>query len=203
MHLPPETMFERETKPKAVIWDLDGTLSNDKARAHFVEVEQGRKRDWRSYFDAIDEDPPIAASMVLLRALHRDGIRIVFLTGRPEYTRPKTESWLRANGLTEYDHLLMRPEGEFRPAGEFKVDEIRRLQEEYELVCAFEDRIDVAEHLRQVGVPVFLFGAGAEAAAEALEIADIAQEELDARRAFEGSEEPSSRSGEGVPGESS
>lgn len=171
-------MARAEQKKKAVIWDLDGTLSDDTARAHFVEVEQGRKRDWKSYFDAIDEDPPIAASMEILHALHAQGTRIIFLTGRPEYTRPKTERWLQANGLTEYDHLLMRPEGEYRPAGEFKVDEIRQLRERYELVCAFEDRIDVAEHLRLEGVPVFLFGAGAEAAAEALEVLGMEQEEL-------------------------
>jgi beta-phosphoglucomutase-like phosphatase (HAD superfamily) len=167
-----------EHKPKAVIWDLDGTLADDRARAHFVEVEQGRKRDWTSYFDAIDEDPPIAASMVLLHALRASGVRIVFLTGRPEYTRPKTERWLEANGLTDYDHLLMRPEGEYRPAGEFKAEEIERLRSTYELVCAFEDRIDVAEELRMAGVPVFLFGAGAEAAAEALEVLGMEQEDL-------------------------
>ncbi len=60
--------------------------------------------------------------------------------------------------------------GEQRPAGYFKADAVERLRNEYELVCAFEDRIDVAEHLRQAGVPVFLYGAGAEAAAEALEV---------------------------------
>ncbi len=171
-------MAEAEQKRQAVIWDLDGTLADDRARAHYVEVEQGRKRDWQSYFDAIDEDPPIAASMVLLQALRAQGVRIIFLTGRPEYTRPKTERWLQANGLTDYDHLIMRPEGEYRPAGLFKVDEIERLRDRYELVCAFEDRIDVAEHLRQAGVPVFLFGAGAEAAAEALEVLGMEQEEL-------------------------
>ncbi len=165
-------------KPKAVVWDLDGTLSDDRARAHFVEVEQGRKRDWRSYFDAIDEDPPIAASMEILRALHAQGLRIVFLTGRPEYTRPKTERWLQANGLTDYDRLLMRPGREFRPAGEFKVEVIASLREEFELVCAFEDRIDVAEALRLAGLPVFLYGAGAEAAAEALEVLDTDQDDL-------------------------
>jgi beta-phosphoglucomutase-like phosphatase (HAD superfamily) len=168
----------RSTKTKAVVWDLDGTLSDDKARAHFVEVEQGRSRDWKSYFDAIDEDPPIAASMEILRALHAQGIRIVFLTGRPEYTRPKTERWLHANGLTDYDHLLMRPEGEFRPAGFFKVDVIESLRDQYELVCAFEDRIDVADALRDAGIPVFLYGAGAEAAAEALEVLDVRQDDL-------------------------
>lgn len=174
-------MTEREHKPKAVVWDLDGTLSDDRARAHFVEVEQGQKRDWHSYFDAIDEDPPIAASMELLHALHAAGLRIVFLTGRPEFTRPKTERWLKANGLTEYDHLLMRPEGERRHAGEFKTEVIERLRQDYELVCAFEDRIDVAEHLRRNGLPVFLYGAGAEAAAEALEVLDAEQDELASR----------------------
>ena len=166
------------TLPRAVIWDLDGTLSDDRARAHFVEVEEGRERDWESYFDAIDEDPPIAASIELLHALRAHGVRIVYLTGRPEFTRPKTERWLKANGLDEYDVLRMRPAGERRHAGRFKVDEVARLREEYEIVCAFEDRIDVAEHLRQAGVPVFLYGAGAEAAAEALEVLDMEQEEL-------------------------
>lgn len=163
---------------RAVIWDLDGTLSDDRARAHFVEVAKGRKRDWRSYFDAIEEDPPIAASIAILGALHKDGFRIVYLTGRPEYTRPQTERWLRANGLEDYDLLLMRPAGERRPAGEFKKDVLDLLREKYELVCAFEDRIDVAEHLREAGVPVFLYGAGAEAAAEALEILDVEQDDL-------------------------
>jgi phosphoglycolate phosphatase-like HAD superfamily hydrolase len=165
-------------QPRAVIWDLDGTLADDRARAHFVEVEEGRQRDWESYFDAIEEDPPIAASIAILHALYRDGFRVIFLTGRPEYTRPQTERWLKANGLEDHDLLLMRPDGERRPAGEFKVEVLDDLKAEYEIVCAFEDRIDVAEHLRKVGVPVFLYGAGAEAAAEALEILDIEQEEL-------------------------
>ncbi len=169
---------EPEPKVRAMIWDLDGTLTDDKARAHSVEVEQGRARDWKSYFDAIDTDPPIAASMEVLRSMHAAGIRIIFLTGRPEYTRPKTERWLKANGLTDYDALVMRPGGDFRPAGFFKVEAVARLRREYELVCAFEDRIDVAEALRQAGVPVFLYGAGAEAAAEALEALDVRQDDL-------------------------
>jgi predicted secreted acid phosphatase len=165
-------------KPRAVVWDLDGTLADDRARAHFVEVERGRERDWKSYFDAIDTDPPIAASMEILHALRAYGVRIVFLTGRPDFTRAKTERWLQANGLTGYDLLLMRPEGETRHAGSFKVDEIAKLRDRYELVCAFEDRIDVAEDLRVSGLPVFLYGAGAEAAAEALEVLDLTEDEL-------------------------
>jgi len=168
----------RGGRPRAVVWDLDGTLSDDRARAHFVEVEQGGARDWESYFDAIDTDAPIAASMEVLRALHAAGIRILFLTGRPEHTRPRTERWLRANGLTEYDALIMRPRDERRPAGFFKADEVARLRRDYELVCAFEDRIDVADHLREAGIPVFLYGAGMEAAAEALEVLDVRQDDL-------------------------
>ncbi len=171
-------MEPRKTKPRAVIWDLDGTLSDDRARAHFVEVERGKQRDWKSYFDAIGDDPPIAASMEVLRAMHAAGIRIVFLTGRPDNTRRTTQLWLKANGLTEYDRLVMRPAGEFRPAGRFKVDEVEKLRREYELVCAFEDRIDVADALREAGVPVFLYGGGALAAAEALEALDADQDEL-------------------------
>lgn len=167
------------TRPKAVLWDLDGTLADDRARAHFVEVERGRARDWDSYFDAVDQDAPIAASIEVLHALRAAGVRIVYLTGRPEFTREKTLRWLKANGLDQFDRLVMRPsEGDWRPAGDFKTDRIRELREEYELVCAFEDRIDVAEALRRAGVPVFLYGAGAEAAAEALEVLRVDQDEL-------------------------
>ena len=155
--------------PQAIIFDLDGTLSDDRARAHFVEVEAGRKRDWQSYFDAMTEDPPIAASIAILHAMRKDGFRVLYLTGRPEYTRPLTEQWLKANGLDEYDRLLMRPDGERRPASEFKVEVIEKLRDEYQIVCAFEDRLDVADALRTGGTPVYLFGAGAEAAAEAVE----------------------------------
>jgi beta-phosphoglucomutase-like phosphatase (HAD superfamily) len=166
-------------KPRAVIFDLDGTLSDDRARAHFVEVEQGRARDWKSYFDAVDQDAPIAATIEVLRAMRKNGARIIYLTGRPDYTRPKTERWLKANGLDPYERLVMRPsQGDWLPAGEFKVHEIGRLRDEYELVCAFEDRIDVAEALRRAGVPVFLYGAGNEAAAEAMEALEVNQEEL-------------------------
>jgi beta-phosphoglucomutase-like phosphatase (HAD superfamily) len=185
-------MKEGKTKPKAVVWDLDGTLSDDRARAHFVEVQQGKGRDWKSYFDAIDKDPPIAASMEVLRAMHAAGNRVIFLTGRPEYTRRKTEKWLKANGLTEYDRLLMRPPGEYRPAGRFKVEVVERLRDEYELVCAFEDRADVAHALRGAGLPVFLYGAGALAAAEALEAEDSSRRPAAAQKSLfdEDEEEP-------------
>ena len=171
-------MIDEAGRPRAVVWDLDGTLSDDRARAHYVEVEKGRKRDWDSYFDAIEDDPPIAASIALLHALRTSGIRIVYLTGRPEYTRLKTMRWLKANGLDDFDLLLMRPHGERRHAGAFKVEAVRDLRAKYELICAFEDRIDVAEHLRRGGLPVFLYGAGQEAAAEALELLDVGQDEL-------------------------
>lgn len=177
----PPPSARRESRPKAVVWDLDGTLADDAGRAHYVEVEAGRDRDWKSYFDAVDQDAPIASSIEILHALREAGVRVVYLTGRPEFTRPKTERWLKANGLDEFDRLVMRPEGERRYAGLFKVDEIDRLREEYELVCAFEDRIDVAQHLRKAGLPVYLYGAGAEAAAESLE-AEEAREGADAQR---------------------
>ena len=181
--------------PKAVIWDLDGTLSDDRARAHFVEVEKGRERDWKSYFDAIGSDPPIAASLEVLRALHVAGNRVVFLTGRPEHTRRTTVRWLKANGLTNYDRLVMRPPGDDRPSGSFKVDEVAKLRREYELVCAFEDRIDVADALRGAGVPIFLYGAGAEAAAEALEVLDADQERLAGQHQAKARSRPSPRRG--------
>jgi phosphoglycolate phosphatase-like HAD superfamily hydrolase len=70
-------MASTHSLPRAVIWDLDGTLSDDRARAHYVEVQEGRKRDWDSYFDAVDEDAPIAATIKHLHAHRSNDVRIV------------------------------------------------------------------------------------------------------------------------------
>ena len=75
-------MTRSSNNPRAVIWDLDGTLSDDRARAHFVEVEEGRQRDWESYFDAIDAD----ASQLLLALEAPDGaivgtMQLTFIPG--------------------------------------------------------------------------------------------------------------------------
>ena len=94
-------------------------------------------------------------------AQHRKGW--LFLTSTPhtlDRLRPLISAW--------FDLLLMRPHGERRHAGEFKIEVVRGLRDRYELICAFEDRIDVAEHLRRGGLPVFLYGAGQEAAAKEL-----------------------------------
>lgn len=56
--------------------------------------------------------------------------------------------------------------------------------------------MNVAERLRQAGVPVFLYGAGALAAAEALEVLDVRQDDLFAADPLAGKRQRGGTTGE-------
>jgi len=40
---------------KAIIVDLDGTLSDSSHRQHFMT---GKKKDWKGFYSALEQDPP-------------------------------------------------------------------------------------------------------------------------------------------------
>ncbi|HTZ10499.1 MAG TPA: hypothetical protein VMB72_15605, partial [Acidimicrobiales bacterium] len=79
----------------AVVFDIDGVLSDAAGRQHFLEW--GR-RDWDAFFDACGDDPLVAEVARLLELLD-PGLAVVLLTGRPLRVRPQTLSWLGHNAL--------------------------------------------------------------------------------------------------------
>ena len=63
----------------AVIFDIDGVLSDAAGRQHFIE--QGN-RDWSAFFEACGDDPVIEEIARLLELLD-SSLAVVLLTGRP------------------------------------------------------------------------------------------------------------------------
>src|ERR1700722_9162155 len=51
-----EFRWPEESKPLAVIIDIDGTAANIDHRLHFVHPEPGKKKDWRSFSESASED---------------------------------------------------------------------------------------------------------------------------------------------------
>ena len=95
----------------AVVFDVDGVLSDAASRQHFLE--HGR-RDWEGFFDACGDDPLIDEVACLLSLLD-PALQIVLLTGRPVRVQPQTRAWLERFDL-RWDLLIMRDYGDYTAA---------------------------------------------------------------------------------------
>jgi phosphoglycolate phosphatase-like HAD superfamily hydrolase len=140
----------------AVVFDLDGVLSDAASRQHFIEA--GR-RDWAAFFDACGDDPLIEEVARLLELLD-PALRRVLLTGRPLRVQPQTLAWLERYQL-RWDVLIMRDYGDYSAAQEFKrwtVEELRRYG--FDLKLAFEDDRRNLEMFRQEGIPCLYVHSG-------------------------------------------
>ena len=140
----------------AVIFDIDGVLSDASTRQHFIE--QGR-RDWHAFFEACGDDPVIEEIARLIELLD-SALHVVLLTGRPLRVQPQTLAWLERYGL-RWDLLVMRDRGDYSQVTEFKrwvAHDLRRYG--FDLRLALED--DPSNHAMFVaeGVPCVYIHSG-------------------------------------------
>ena len=137
------------TPGAAVIFDIDGVLSDAVGRQHYLE--RGI-RNWHAFFEACGDDPVIEEIATLLSLLQSD-LQVVLLTGRPLRVQPQTLAWLERYGL-RWDLLVMRDWGDYDFVTDFKrgvVDQLRASG--FDLKLAFED--DPSNHAMYVdeGIP--------------------------------------------------
>jgi len=137
-------------RPVAVV-DIDGVVADVRHRLHLVEH---RPKRWAEFFARAVDDPPLAEGVALVTELSA-GHDIVWLTGRPERTRRATVRWLAEQGLPA-GTLLMRPDGDFRPARYTKREELRRLRGRRRIAVVVDDDPEVASTLAEDGFPVRL-----------------------------------------------
>ena len=97
---------------KTVIVDLDGTLADVRHRLH--HIAKGRQKDWPAFFAAMHLDPVNDWYHLLVRLLHREGLRIAIVSGRPDDYAMEIREWLRAHAVP-FDALYLRKSGDFRP----------------------------------------------------------------------------------------
>jgi len=140
----------------AVVFDIDGVLSDAAGRQHFLE--RGR-RDWEAFFQACGDDPVIEEIARLLELLDRS-LNVILLTGRPQRVQPQTVAWLHRYGL-RWDLLVMRARGEYAQVTAFKQAAVEDLRDHgFDLRLAFED--DPSNHAMYVaaGIPCVYIHSG-------------------------------------------
>lgn len=137
------------TELPLAVFDIDGVLADVRHRLRHVRA---RPKDWDAFFAAAVHDPPHRQG-VELALRHAADHEVLFLTGRPERTRRQTEAWLGDHGLRGH-RLVMRPEGDRRPAAVVKVELLRELARDRDLTVVVDDDPVVVDALRRAGFPV-------------------------------------------------
>ncbi len=133
----------------AVVFDIDGVLSDATSRQHFLE--EGA-RDWTAFFEACGDDPLIDEVARLLELLD-PRLAVVLLTGRPLRVQPQTLAWLGRYGL-RWDLLVMRQPGEQAPVREYKRSVVADLRAYgFDLRLAFEDDLTNRAMFVEEGIP--------------------------------------------------
>lgn len=129
-----------------VVFDIDGVVADVRHRVHFVEQ---RHQDWGRFFAGAADDAlsEVGAEWAHKAAADHD---LVWLTGRPEWLRPVTAHWLDQYGLPA-GPLLMRGHGDYRPAREYKLAELRKLAARDEIVVFVDDDPMVVEAAAAAG----------------------------------------------------
>lgn len=126
---------------QAIVYDIDGTLARMVDRGPF---------DWKR----VDTDVVRPEIADMLRGHYNAGYFIVLASGRDGSCKGLTEKWMHDNDIPFHDFFI-------RPAGNFEKDFIikeRMLFEDiapkYNVVAWVDDRPQVSDHLRILGVPV-------------------------------------------------
>jgi hypothetical protein len=134
-----------------VVLDIDGVLADVRHRLRHVAK---KPKDWDAFFAAAPEDPLLDAGAGLAHeaASSHD---IVYLTGRPERTRDDTLAWLRRNCLPA-GRLVMRRDGDRRPAVLTKMEAIRRLSTQQRVDLVLDDDPAVVDAISDAGFAVRL-----------------------------------------------
>ncbi len=131
------------------VLDLDATLADVRHRLHFLSR---RPKQWEAFFGACDRDQALPEGLAVAETLAEDH-EIVYLTGRPERTRPATEEWLRRHRLPD-GQLLMRRDHDRRPSAVFKLGQLRRLARQRTVAVLVDDDIAVCASAEAAGFTV-------------------------------------------------
>lgn len=137
-----QTYTPDESLPKAVIFDVDGTIAEMDGRGPF---------DWAR----VGEDKPRQLIIEMLRGYQNRGYIIIICSGRDSVCMDETRKWLdRYVGGCFWDELYMRKTGDFRKDNAIK-EEIfwTHLAHKYNIVACVDDRPQMIRLWHELRIP--------------------------------------------------
>jgi phosphoglycolate phosphatase-like HAD superfamily hydrolase len=140
----------------AVVFDLDGVLSDAAKRQHYLDKP---RKDWEGFFAACGDDDLIDEVARLLDVID-DELHVVLLTARPISVQPQTMGWLERYHL-RWDLLIMREYGDYQASRTFKHRTVGELRDYgFDLRLAFEDDRRNVDMFHAEGVPCVYIHSG-------------------------------------------
>lgn len=134
---------------KLLLWDLDGTLADDRHRYHLYE--QKRFSEYFAY-DSIMADGVYMDALALYSEMKSHGWQMGYLTARLERNRQATVDWLTKHRFDNPETAILRPEEwvDFRPP-RFKSEVIGRFIEsgEYDEVVLVDNDLKVVQRIAE------------------------------------------------------
>lgn len=131
-------------KRNAVIFDMDGTLAHMNGRSPFDDKKS-------------HTDMPDFAVMFNLAAIAKafPSVHILIVSGRNERSRKQTIEFLEDYNVS-YDDLFMREFTDFRKDSEVKRDiYTQHIKDHYNVLAVYDDRNQVVDLWRELGLKVF------------------------------------------------
>ncbi|WP_020476284.1 phosphatase domain-containing protein [Zavarzinella formosa] len=134
---------------KAVIFDIDGTLSDVTHRLHHIT---GNHKNYDAFFAEVGNDPVIEPVCELARVLARQGYKLILVSGRSDVVRGETVEWLGKHDVP-HDELHMRKDGDYRQDFIIKSEILDALLAEgNEIAFVVDDRPSVVAMWRERGL---------------------------------------------------
>jgi hypothetical protein len=137
---------------------VDGVLADASGRQHLL-VSDGRRKNWKAFFDAAGDDAVIAEVARLTHLLDPE-LAVVLLTARPTTIQDLTVEWLSRADL-RWDLLVMRPAGDYMPSPDAKRMAVSELRSEgFDLRLAIDDDRRNVDMFHAEGIPCIYLHSG-------------------------------------------
>jgi len=152
---------------KAIIIDIDGTISDSKERVNFLKkCLKNNDSDlcYEVFYQTAINDKPLVKNIVRIASyfvyhfnldeIRREEFDVIFLTGRPERIREDTIKWVEEyffrekpkEGSVKY---IFRKDKDFSQDIFYKKRELDKLKKDYKIMAVFEDREHLVEMFKK------------------------------------------------------
>lgn len=142
MTLTDRDVLELARKPRAVIFDMDGTLASMTHREKFV---QQSPKNWSMFHGGMVLDRAIRETALEARKARARGDKVIIVTLRPDRFASHTKRWLKDNDIP-FDEAYFRPEGNYERGDVVKRDIYEQhIADRFDVVMSYDDNPTMVE----------------------------------------------------------